>query len=302
MPAAARGGQRGLANAGPMSSPASARLRPDRPASAAAKAPRKPRRGPRIPLKLLAGGLGVLVIGGGAALLATGGRAQSLASAAGAAALGEMSSLGFRLETVHLQGASPPAQKEILKAAALRRGQSIFTVDLDAMRGRIERVGWVNQARIIRLWPDTLVIAVDQRPLVAIWEHHGHAVVVASNGAVVDKADPGHFTSLPLIVGDGANLAAAAIIPIVESRPRLIERLEALVRVDARRWDLRLKDGAIVQLPADGEEEALIRLDQLDRTSRILDLALARIDLRDPEMVVVRPREGPAPNLQSHGV
>jgi cell division protein FtsQ len=127
-------------------------------------------------------------------------------------------------------------------------------------------------------------------------------MVIASNGAVVDKADPGHFTSLPLIVGDGANLAAAAIIPMVESRPRLVERLEAMVRVDARRWDLRLKDGAIVQLPADGEEEALIRLDQLDRKSRILDLALARIDLRDPEMVVVRPREGPAPNLQNHGV
>ena len=302
MPAAARGGQRGLASARPMSSPAPVRPRAQRSASAAAKATRKSRRGPRIPLTLLAGGVGVLIVGGGAALLATGGRAQSLASAAGGAAMGRLSSLGFRLETVHLQGASPHAQKEILQAAALRRGQSIFTVDLDAMRGRIERVGWIKQARVIRLWPDTLVIAVDQRPLVAIWEHQGHTMVIASNGAVVDKADPGHFTSLPLIVGDGANLAAAAIIPMVESRPRLVERLEAMVRVDARRWDLRLKDGAIVQLPADGEEEALIRLDQLDRKSRILDLALARIDLRDPEMVVVRPREGPAPNLQNHGV
>jgi len=302
MPAAARGGRRGPASARPKSSPAPARPRSNRPAGAAAPAPRKMRRLPRIPLKLLAAGAGILVLVGGTAVLATGGRAQSLASAAGVATLDRLTSAGFRLETVHLQGASPLAQKEILNAAALRRGQSIFTLDLGAMRGRIEQVGWVNRARVIRLWPDTLVIAIDQRPLVAIWEHNGRTVVVASNGAVVDKVDPGRFTSLPLIVGDGANLAAAAVIPEVVSRPRLAERLEAMIRVDRRRWDLRLKDGTIIQLPADGEEDALIRLDQLDQKSRILDLALAKIDLRDPEMVVVRPREGPAINLQSHGV
>jgi cell division protein FtsQ len=39
---------------------------------------------------------------------------------------------------------------------------------------------------------------------------------------------------------------------------------------------------------------ALIRLDLLDQTSRILDLGFTRIDLRDPQMVAVRPKENPA--------
>ena len=47
------------------------------------------------------------------------------------------------------------------------------------------------------------------------------------------------------------------------------------MRVDDRRWDLRLKDGAIIQLPATGEEAALIRLDQLDQKARILELGFA---------------------------
>ena len=67
-------------------------------------------------------------------------------------------------------------------------------------------------------------------------------------------------------------------------------RMEALVRVDGRRWDLRLKDGSLIQLPAIGEDAALIQLDQLDQKDRLLDLGFERIDLRDPEMVVVRPR------------
>jgi cell division protein FtsQ len=237
-----------------------------------------------------------------AAILATGDRARRLVAWTAAAADSRLASLGLAIGVVHLQGASPAAQAEILQAAALRTGMPILTLDLDAVRTRVEKVAWVKSARIVRLWPDTVVIAIEQRPLMAVWEHAGRIAVVANDGAVVAKADPARYASLPLIVGAGANLAVAMILPQVAARPRLRERLEALIRVDERRWDLRLKDGTLVQLPADGEGEALARLDELDRKSRVLELGLARIDLRDPAMVVVRPREGVAPVLASGGV
>ena len=47
-----------------------------------------------------------------------------------------------------------------------------------------------------------------KRPLMAVWEHAGRTVVVADDGTVVTKVDPGHFGGLPLIVGDGANPAS----------------------------------------------------------------------------------------------
>ena len=54
---------------------------------------------------------------------------------------------------------------------------------------------------------------------------------------------------------------------------------------------LRLKDGTLIQLPAIDEEAALIRLDGLEQSQRILDLGLARIDLRNSEFLAVRPRD-----------
>jgi cell division protein FtsQ len=71
----------------------------------------------------------------------------------------------------------------------------------------------------------------------------------------------------------------------------LLARVDALVRVDDRRWDLRMKDGSLIQLPATGEEDALMRLEKLDRRSHILALGFDRIDLRNPELVAVRPRQ-----------
>jgi cell division protein FtsQ len=213
-----------------------------------------------------------------------------------------LASLGFRLDAVHLQGASPAARADILRAAAIPLGAPILTLDLGAIRARVEHVGWVERARVIRLLPDTLVVAIDQRPLIAVWEHGGRAVVIVSNGTVMAKVDPAAFTSLPLIVGEGANTAAAPILKLVLGRPRLAQRLDALVRVDSRRWDVRLKDGCLLMLPATGEDVALRRFDQLDRRSRLLDLGFGRIDLRDPDMVVVRPRGVVAPVSRSNGV
>jgi cell division protein FtsQ len=234
--------------------------------------------------------------------LATGGRGAFLWREARAAARSDLATVGFRANVVHLQGASLAAQKEVLEAAAIRPGTPILDIDLAAVRARVERVGWVARASVIRLLPDTIVIAVRQRPLMAVWEHGGHAVVITDNGATASQADPALFGGLPLVVGAGADRAAATILPQVMGRPRLAHRLTALVRVDDRRWNLQLADGGVILLPAVGEAPALHRLDSLDRSARILDLGLARIDLRDPEMVVVRPRGAAAPALSGGGV
>ncbi|HWA61643.1 MAG TPA: cell division protein FtsQ/DivIB [Caulobacteraceae bacterium] len=246
-------------------------------------------------------GTALVVVAGLAVALATGGRAQKIADATTTGFESQLAHAGLRLRAVHLQGASKPAEAEILPAAGVGRDQPLVGLDLAAIRDRVEHVGWVKSAKVIRLWPDTLVIAVEERKLLAVWEHAGHATVIDAEGHVVTEADPGRFASLPLVVGEGADQAAAAILPVLARHPRVAQRVEALVRVDDRRWDLRLKDGGLIQLPATGEDEALIRLGQLEDKSRILELGLARIDLRDPEMVAVRPRATAAP-VVSDGV
>lgn len=262
---------------------------------------RAARRGGLSPRLAIAAAVLLLILVG-VVVLATGGRGQTLVTSARGAIDSRFATFGLRLGVIHLQGATPAAQGEILQAAALKPGAPILGLDLAAIRARVERVGWVEHARVIRLLPDTLVIAVDQRPLLAVWERAGRATVIADNGAVVSQVDPSHFTTLPLVVGDGANVAAASVLPLVLSHPRLAARLEALVRVDDRRWDLRLKNGGTILLPAADERGALERLEALDSTSKILDLGFARIDLRDPEMVVVRPRQAAAASTAADGV
>jgi len=296
MPAAVRGGSRTQARPR-----AKAAAGPTRARSAQAKgggyAPGKLKAAQGIGLtpQQALGATGAVLAVAVLVTLATGHRGEHVAGGIASAMLGATGGLGFKLAAVHVEGASPMATADIMKAVGLYKDQPMLGLDLEQLRQRVEKVGWVKQARVIRLLPDTLVIAVEERGQLAVWQNGGRSVVVDKHGQVIPEADARRFPTLPLIVGAAANEHAPEILTAVEQRPRLMERLEALIRVDDRRWDLRLKDGSLVQLPAVGEEEALIQLEQLDQRTRILELGFERIDLRNPDTVAVRLRDGALP-------
>jgi cell division protein FtsQ len=280
MPAAVRGGSR-----------VTAKPRAKTPASPARRQPAKAEGGRRHlspkHVLMIAGGVLTLAL---AVTLATGGRAQHIADAVGMGVDQRFAAAGFRLNTVQVKGASRMATPDILAAAGLYKDQPLMGLDLAALKGRVEKVGWVREARVSRMLPDTLMISVEERRQLAVWQHDGRSQVIDDHGQVIPEADPARFTRLPLVVGMGGAQHAGEILPLLAQRPRLMEHLEALVRVDDRRWDLRLKDGALIQLPAVDEEQALIRLEQLEKRTHLIELGFERIDLRNPDTVAVRPR------------
>lgn len=293
MPAVVRGGRRQNSKQ-PAKRPAAPRGRG-----------RAPRNAPATPGKVAAIGrmdlspravvlsiaAGVILLGG---LLATGARADRIGASIGQGLDGLAVGMGLKLEKVFIEGESAEASAAIQRAVQLQAGQAMTSIDLDAVRERVEQVGWVKSARIVRLLPNTLIVHVIEHDRLAVWQAGGRNMVIDSHGQVIAGADAGRYPNLPLVVGKGAEQAAAEVLPLIAQRPRLMARLEALVRVDERRWDLRLKDGSLIQLPATNQDAALIQLDALDQRERLLELGFARIDLRTPEEVAVRPSAGEA--------
>jgi len=290
MPAVVRGGRRQSSNQAPRKS-----------------APRKgaPRRGgsrnaPATPGKMAALGrldlspraviisfvAGVVLVG---VVLFTGARADRIGASVSSGVNDQLAGMGLALNRVHITGASDEARPAIPAASDLTQGQPITAVDLDAVRASVEGVGWVRSARVVRLLPDTVVVAVTEHDRLAVWQTGGRNYVVDSTGQVIPGADPGRYPRLPLVVGTGAAEAASDILPLLRQRPRLMTRVEALVRVDERRWDVRLRNGGVIQLPATNQEAALIQLDSMDQRERLLDLGFERVDLRAPDAVAVQP-------------
>ncbi|KPF84988.1 cell division protein FtsQ [Brevundimonas sp. AAP58] len=239
---------------------------------------------PRAVVISICAGVAVLAL-----VMATGSRAERIAQSLSTGVDGVTTGLGLKLNRVHITGASDEATPAIQRALDVQSGQPITTLDLDALKASVERVGWVKEARVVRLLPDTLIVEVKEHDRLAVWQTGGRTYVIDSEGRAIPGADAGRYPNLPLVVGKGADAAAGALLPLLAQRPRLMGRIDAIVRVDERRWDLRLKDGGIIQLPALNQEAALIQLDALDQRERLLELGFARIDLRTEGQVAVRP-------------
>ena len=288
MAGAVRGGSRVQAKPATRAAPQSARQAPAR---ATRRAPVSPRDAHGLsPRVALTGAVAVLALAL-AATLATGHRGQRLVAGVGAGIDNRLGDAGFRLKTIQVQGASPLAKADIVRAAQIYQNQPLLGLNLNALKARVESVGWVKEARVVRLLPDTLVVAVVERRQLAVWQHAGRQMVIDEHGKPIPEADPARFSTLPLVVGEGGAEHAPEILPVIAQRPKLMGQMDALVRVDDRRWDVRLKDGSLIQLPADGVEAALMQLERLDQRSRILQLGFDRIDLRNPDVVAVRPRQ-----------
>ena len=247
-------------------------------------------RGVGLAPKLALGVASAAVLAVVSVALFTGDRLETLKRGLDRTASAFVTATGFGVDAIEVTGASKHTEAAVLAAAGVEPGDSILGVDLEAVRGRVDQVGWVEDVTVRRLLPDTLAISVKERRPMAVWQYKGRVGLVDANGQMIAGADATQFPQLPLVVGAGAGQAAGELLPLLHARPKLMDRVEALVRVDRRRWDVRLRDGALIQLPALDEEDALMRLDQLEQRSHVLSLGFAKIDLRDPELIAVRPR------------
>jgi cell division protein FtsQ len=92
-----------------------------------------------------------------------------------------------------------------------------------------------------------------------------------------------------LLTGADAPQNAQTLVTELQAVPALAARVTAAERVDGLRWNLILKDQALVKLPATGEQDAINQLGALQTSMQLLDRPVEVIDLRLAGKLVVRP-------------
>lgn len=198
--------------------------------------------------------------------------------------------MGLAVRHVELVGVHKTPEPLLRAALGVSPGDPILTFSLSAARKRIETIDWVQSATVERRLPGTIVVQLTERRPFAVWQLHGKFSLIDDKGATVTDSDVATFAGqLPLVVGEGANTAAATLIDALSAQPALQARVVAAVRVGNRRWNLRMKNGMDVKLPEAAVGPALARLAELQSKHDLLDRQIEVIDMRLPDRLVLRP-------------
>ncbi len=196
--------------------------------------------------------------------------------------------LGFGIETIMITGLEELDEASVLATAEISPRSSLAFLDAGQVRERLASIPLVKEAAVAKLYPDRLLITVEERRPYALWQKDGEVRVVAADGTPLDEMRGPRFAHLPHVVGPGANERVAEYAAILEAAGELRERIRAGILVSHRRWVLKATNGLDIHLPETNPHAAVESLAELQRSSGLLDKDVLSLDLRQPGRVVAK--------------
>jgi cell division protein FtsQ len=215
---------------------------------------------------------------------------------AGTAASEAVGEAGFRLDKIDITGLKRMDRNTVYAQALDQKSRAMPLIDLAGVRARLLQYPYIEDARVSRRLPDTLVIHIVEREPAAVWQNRGRLLLVDAEGVPLERVSREAMPALPLLIGEGANGQELARRKLMEAAPALKPLVKAATWVGNRRWDLVFDTGEKLQLP-EGEEaaaKALVWFAERDTSYRLLGKGTISFDLRDPDNFVIR-KAAPAP-------
>ncbi|MCC7098823.1 MAG: cell division protein FtsQ/DivIB [Rubrivivax sp.] len=205
----------------------------------------------------------------------------------------------FQIRGIRVEGELQRIEAGTLRTSvAPQLSGNFFSADLNAVRAAFESVPWVRRASVRRVWPDRLVVTLEEHRTAALWQDDEREDRLVNQQGEVFAANVGDVEDEALPTFAGPEGSAPALLSMYRRLQPLAQALDARVeelRLSARgSWRVRLDGGARLELGRGGEDEVLVRTQRFVRTlpqvTGRLRAPLEAADLRHADGYAVRLR------------
>lgn len=203
-------------------------------------------------------------------------------------AISATATMGFRVNEVMVSGRQQTEREILVKALNVTRGAPILAFDIADAKRRVEALPWVRASTIERMLPDTILISIVEREPLALWQLDSKLHLIDAEGEVILNDGLENYSDLLMVVGNGAETEALALIALIGTEPALMQQVKAATWIGGRRWNVHLKGDIVVRLPEDDAQSAWTRLAEYHKNHRVLDKNVTVLDLRIPDRLIVK--------------
>jgi cell division protein FtsQ len=152
-------------------------------------------------------------------------------------------------------------------AARLGAAGTFFSVDLDAVRRAFEALPWVRKVEVRRLWPDRILVAIEEHVALARWGSDAPTKRLVNTYGEVFEGELSDAVRLPQFAGPAGSAeemtrrygAFRQVLARLEIEPRQV------LLSPRYAWQLRLSNGLTLELGRDQLKEPV-----LERLSRFV--------------------------------
>ena len=142
----------------------------------------------------------------------------------------------------------------------------------------------------VRIKPGGLLaIEVTERSPVVVWRSREAVELLAADGhRVTAVANAAARPDLPQVAGIGAEDHIPEALSLFRAAAPLSDRVAGLQRMGARRWDVVLRDGIRIMLPAENPKRALDRAMALHAAQDVFNRDIIAMDYRNGQRPTLR--------------
>jgi cell division protein FtsQ len=197
---------------------------------------------------------------------------------------------GFEVRRVNVSGTKNLNELKVYQLALADNHRAMPLVDIDALRGRLLALSWVEDARVSRQLPDTLAIDIIERKPVAVLRKPDRLVLIDATGHELQAVSEARAKGRLVIAGPGAGQQVEALNALLGAAPAMKPQVAEAEWIGNRRWNLTFKTGQVLALP-EGEPQsakALMTFARLDGVNRLLGGKALAFDMRAPDRIYFR--------------
>jgi len=194
----------------------------------------------------------------------------------------------FLINFIKIKGANQPLVNEIRLLTGLDLPISSYDVNLHELQNKIELMNAVKNVNI-SIAENIVYIQVQPREPAIYWLNTNGLELLDPDGVSMGIVESGRPNlDLPLIAGVGASIAIDEALFIYSNSNSFSNEILGLVRIGERRWDIILKNGRKIMLPADGLTKVYKNLIRENKVKKLLSVNFSLLDLRNPNRMMIR--------------
>jgi cell division protein FtsQ len=201
----------------------------------------------------------------------------------------------FHVREVLVSGNYHLDQKDVIEAAGITKGDSLFDVPLNNIEERLKKNAWIKTMALRKQYPGTVVIRIDEAVPKALLSVNKKLYLLAEDGKILERIRGEVTPFLPVIkdIRPTNQKGISEAIRLVDSllKKNILADRES-IEIGLESYGLTMNiDGEFIKVGYGNYSEKLQRWVELEPEIRKKGVPIKYVDLRFKDSVIVKPRK-----------
>ena len=197
----------------------------------------------------------------------------------------------FNIKDIAVEGNNMVAKDEILVKCGIKNSDNIFMFNKKTVVNALEKIPYIQEARLMRLFPDKILINIKERKPIGIFYVNNSFTYVDSQEIVVDNSSNIYDSDIPIITIADGSIQSTQAGETISIEPQWIKKnvfgiLNELDETEISKYisEINVTDDNLFYIYTKGG--SILKINNSDTLHDKIDFVITYLEENDDRMII----------------